>query len=334
MKPWRCQDLTLSEQLHQGIRMIDIRIVLVDGELRAYHGVTPEKATFTAILDEVCSYLESEEGKSETVIMSILEEASFMPSSPFFSALVHDAITNPPSRKGMWFLENRVPTLGEVRSKIILFSRFGGDGDGWEGGRIGIHPTIWPDNRREGFAWELEKTRVRTQDWYGIPSFLSIPEKFEVAVEMLYPRPAPNGKSDLSITFLSASRVPFALPSTVACGFGWSSLYLGIEGVNSRVGKWLLGQLGGVDGNDVAPGEPKQAWTYSDEERGWSQSTLVDLKSASGSSIRIKDSDRKEPRLRGWVLMDFLLDPHELGIVPLLIECNWRGRVHGEEGWV
>lgn len=43
--------------------------------------------------------------------------------------------------------------------------------------------------------------------------------------------------------------------------------------------------------------------------------------------------ESKEPRIRGWALMDFYEDP-EKALVPLLIECNFRGRVKGEEGWI
>lgn len=312
----QCQDITLTEQFQYGVRIVDIRIVLVDGQLRTYHGATPERATFTDILEAVSSFLESYEGKSETIVVSIMEESSFMPSSPLFSSLVHDAILSEPSKRSLWYLENRIPRLGEVRGKAILFSRFGNHGEGWEGGKIGIHPPIWPNSRREGFEWELTNCRVRTQDWYAIPSFLDIPEKFAVAVEMLIPQPTPNGKQDLAITFFSAARVPLALPSTVACGFGWS--VLGVEGVNSRAGRWLLDQLGDDTDTTIAPLSKSE-----------SEVTLV------GDEKRYKSqpNGRREPRLRGWVLMDFALYPYELGLIPLLVECNWRGRVKGEEGW-
>ncbi|PVG00204.1 PLC-like phosphodiesterase [Serendipita vermifera] len=330
----QCQDVPISDQFLHGIRMIDIRIVLVDGVLTAYHGVTPEHATFTSILEAICSYLESSEGKSETVIVSIMEESSFMPRSPLFSGLVRDAILSTPSRRSLWFLENRVPKLGEVRGKAIMFSRFGRNGEDWEKGLegIGIHPTTWPDNRREGFEWILKDTRVRTQDWYGIPSFLDIPEKFEVAVQMLCPKPVPDGKKDLAITFLSASRIPFALPSTVACGFGWASLHLGVEGVNSRAVRWLLTQLdnGGNSGLEA------------EEEVKRSQITLVTSKDMTPPKSSLNTVpytpgtvlSGQGVRLRGWVLMDFIRDPPELSLIPLLVECNWRGRVEGEEGWV
>jgi 1-phosphatidylinositol phosphodiesterase len=41
----------------------------------------------------------------------------------------------------------------------------------------------------------------------------------------------------------------------------------------------------------------------------------------------------EEPRIRGWAFMDFYEDPVDAGVVPLLVECNFRGRKIGEEGW-
>lgn len=43
---------------------------------------------------------------------------------------------------------------------------------------------------------------------------------------------------------------------------------------------------------------------------------------------RLVDGCREEdgPRIRGWVFMDYFLEPYEGGIVPLLVECNFRGR--------
>lgn len=300
--------------------MIDIRIILYKGELVAFHGATPERATFTSILDAVCSFIRSPEGRHETVIMSIMEEDSFLPSSPLFSQLVHDAIFSTPSDRKLWYLENRIPTLGEVRGKIILFSRFGKDGKGWEGGLngIGIHPPIWPDSRREGFEWEMGNARVRVQDWYAIPSFLSIPEKAQAAVEMLHPKPAPDGKQDLAITFMSAARVPFALPSTVACGFGWSQFMLGVEGVNSRVGRWLLQQLAGDE-----EGAGRMQVKCPKLERGDTQETLVGVEDGELIVPKHKRKDLQNGvRLRGWVLIDFIQDPHELSVIPLLLEFN------------
>ena len=99
--------------------------------------------------------------------MSIKQEDFATVPGDLFSRLVHDEIFNGPGGRDMWFLENRIPLLGQVRGKVTLFSRFGGNGDGWEGGLegLGIHPTTWPDSVKDGFSWNCKNTLVRTHDW-------------------------------------------------------------------------------------------------------------------------------------------------------------------------
>jgi len=137
-------------------------------------------------LNDVYEFLSSPIGQSETIVMSIKQEDGELTPSGLFSEMVRDAIIFGPGggwaginaigstvNRGMWYLENRIPTLGEVRGKVVLFSRFGGDGSAWPEGLegIGIHPKWWPDSRKEGFEWELKGTRVRTHDWFVIKLF-------------------------------------------------------------------------------------------------------------------------------------------------------------------
>ena len=163
----QCQSTTLSVQLADGIRVLDIRLGIKDGHLVAYHGQFPERTAFQAILSDLHTFLTAPSSARETVVVSIKQEDFATQSPQTFSALVRTEIEAGPGGKGMWFLENRVPTLGEVRGKVILFSRFGGDGAGWEGGLegMGIHPTSWPDSSKEIFSWTCKDVLVRTQDW-------------------------------------------------------------------------------------------------------------------------------------------------------------------------
>ena len=183
----QCQSTStpLSTQLHNGIRVLDIRLAVVPRpslhtsadkhELIAYHGLWPQKTPFTSILNDLFNFLSSPIGSKETIVMSIKQEDYAITPAPLFSKLVRDAIIYGPGGwdksttddKGMWFLENRIPKLGEVRGKVIMFSRFGGNGAGWENGLegIGIHPTTWPDSEKNGFEWELKGTIVKTHDW-------------------------------------------------------------------------------------------------------------------------------------------------------------------------
>lgn len=184
----------LSTQLLGGIRVLDIRLAVIppplpgqtslsdEQQLIAYHGLWPQKTPFLSILFDIETFLASPIGSKEAVVMSIKQEDFAVTPALLFSQLVHKTIAHGPGgwnsrpnetsdprpvNRGMWFLENRIPTLGEVRSKVVMFSRFGGNGAGWDGGLegLGIHPTTWPDSAKEGFEWELKGTRVRTHDW-------------------------------------------------------------------------------------------------------------------------------------------------------------------------
>lgn len=329
----------LSTQLLSGIRVLDIRLAIVNTQFIAYHGIYPQRTPFSAILASVNAFLTSPQGSRETIVMSIKQEDFAIHSYLTFSKLVKESMmANPGGWKepgdgsgdrGMWFLENRVPKLGEVRGKVILFSRFGGNGEGWEGGLegMGIHPLVWPDSSREGFEWMCKSTLVKAHDWYNIPSFLSIPEKVALSTRILIPGVHPDDPPlhtpcynpiyttpipyhpPLAISFLSAASFPLSLPPIIARGFGWPKLGLGIEGVNSRVGRWLLGILGGDSPMDLKAGKPTEP--EKDNE----------------------PVEVPEPRVRGWVLMDYFDEPERGGLVPLLVECNFHGRRPGEEGW-
>jgi 1-phosphatidylinositol phosphodiesterase len=165
-------------QLADGIRVLDIRLAIKDGHLVAYHGRYPERATFQSILGSLHTFLTNPSSAREAIVVSMKQEDYHIHSPEAFSTLLREEIEAGPGGIGMWFLENRVPTLGEVRGKVILFNRFGGDGAAWEGGRegtgiwpegTGIRPPIWPDSAEEGFSWKCKDVLVRTQDWCVAP---------------------------------------------------------------------------------------------------------------------------------------------------------------------
>lgn len=173
----QCQSLAtpLAVQLASGIRVLDIRLAVKDGRLIAYHGVYPQRASFQEILGTIHDFLTAPESCREALVMSIKQEDFATVKGDVFSKLVREEIMSGPGGRDMWFLDNRIPLLGQVRGKVVMFSRFGGDGDGWEGGieGIGIHPTTWPDSEKLGFSWDCKNTLVRTHDW-SVPSRLIV----------------------------------------------------------------------------------------------------------------------------------------------------------------
>lgn len=125
---------------------------------------------------------------------------------------------------------------------------------------------------------------------YNISSFLSIPEKVKLATEnLILDSPSPLFPI-LPITYFSAASFPLAFPTVVACGFGWPQLGLGVEGVNSRLGRWLVECFVNKT-KDAAQGDDKQPMA-----------------------------------IRGWTFLDFYADPEGSAVVPLLIECNFIDR--------
>lgn len=146
--------MSLKRQLESGIRVIDIRLAVIEGRLIAYHGIYPQQTPFFNMLTTINEFLTNPKTRRETIVMSMKQEDFAKTPYRVFSKTVHDEIHNGPGGRKMWFLENRIPKLGEVRGKVVFFSRFGGDGDEWEGKLegLGIHPTNWPDSSMEGWS--------------------------------------------------------------------------------------------------------------------------------------------------------------------------------------
>lgn len=190
----QCQSTPLSVQLQSGIRVLDVRLAVIDGRLIAYHGSYPQKVPFQAILATIHAFLSSPDSNRETLVMSIKQEDFARTPPPYFSELVHAEIESGAGGRDMWFLDNRVPRLGEVRGKVVMFSRFGGDGAGWENGLdgMGIHPTTWPDSQQEGFEWRCKNTVVRTHDWYGLSCLLFLDSENSGYLGIIYPRFFPS----------------------------------------------------------------------------------------------------------------------------------------------
>lgn len=120
----KCQNMNVYEQLHIGIRFIDIRVEQIGDSLRLVHSFCKcyEDARKKQILDlknvlDDC-FLFLRNHPTETIIMSLKRDnggSSEDAFDTFFNNYLH---TEDP-----WYLENRVPTLGEVRGKIVLFNR-------------------------------------------------------------------------------------------------------------------------------------------------------------------------------------------------------------------
>lgn len=131
----KCQNLTISEQLQAGVRYIDIRCRRIDNSFTIYHGPIYQHANFDDILNDCNNFLK--DNPSETIIMSVKEEYNASNSTKSFEEIFNNYINK---NKTIWYLNNEIPTLGEVRGKIVLVRRFKANN------YIGIDATNWKDN--------------------------------------------------------------------------------------------------------------------------------------------------------------------------------------------
>ncbi|KAK8156330.1 phosphatidylinositol phospholipase C [Phyllosticta citrichinensis] len=185
----RCQAVSPREQLDNGVRFFDIRVQPKypndpkKDTLILVHGVFPisltGSKTFRSLVTDAEAFLQ--QNPSETVIISLKREGTGPATDAQLSTIVHDHYANPEKNKN-WYTEPRVPSLGEVRGKIVLVRRFGLDErvradheGGW-----GLDAENWADNTADD-----THGAVRVQDFYEVLEPTLIEKKSTYALEHL-----------------------------------------------------------------------------------------------------------------------------------------------------
>lgn len=128
---FQCQDASIATQLKYGYRYLDMRLVLEkrSGQetLVLKHNIARCKVsdspfartlTLADVLKDVYAFLD--EHPSETVIMCMKAENSKDDVAAVQKAL-YEMIDQASER---WYLKNEIPTLGAVRGRIVLATRF------------------------------------------------------------------------------------------------------------------------------------------------------------------------------------------------------------------
>ena len=162
------QTLSVTEQLRAGVRYFDFRFKLVGDKLLANHsicycrkkkGFRNQILTAEDIVKECLDFLT--ENPTETILFQ-LKEAESHTGDEFYNVFYEKYIKEAP---GMWFIENRVPAMGEVRGKIILLRAVSVDKEKFTDENSGIDFTSYPyvgtynvDDWRRGELKKLDGT--------------------------------------------------------------------------------------------------------------------------------------------------------------------------------
>ena len=123
-----CQDTTLKQQLHAGIRFFDIRLKHHDNDFTLHHGFISLGVKLKSVLKDLTEFLK--ENPTETVVMSYQKAHTEENNNgvPFHVDLQKHL--RKVSREYI-YSGNSMPYLGDVRGKIVLL-------DWNRNGRIGL----------------------------------------------------------------------------------------------------------------------------------------------------------------------------------------------------
>ncbi len=196
-----CQNKSIREQLEIGVRAFDIRVdkmTLVHSFCKCRKSLFGSVLTLQNVMDDIFSFLS--ENPSETVLM-LFKMDNGESSEECFRLLYENFIKTNPDK---WYLENKIPALGEVRGKIVLLRRT--DAHTPKAGidfnampyHGGIKETKWED-----FSPNGEDT-VTVQDRYMLLWY----KKWKNSVKPLLEK-SEEYKGNMILNFLSDAGFPF-----------------------------------------------------------------------------------------------------------------------------
>jgi 1-phosphatidylinositol phosphodiesterase len=121
--------------------------------------------------------------------------------------------------KGFWYLDNAIPTLKDVRGKIVLLRRF-------ENYTKGIDANPWQDDATFSIPPDentksIPNGRLKVQDRYNVKSLVPLPDVFDVnkkwnaIKDLLDEARDDKSKDNWYINFTSGSS-PLAYPDAIA----------------------------------------------------------------------------------------------------------------------
>lgn len=221
-KVFQCQNWNLTVQMEAGLRYFDIRARPKNGALHIYHGKTYTGYSFKEVLLELFAFLDKQ--PSEMFVLRLKDEIlkSHKDPNAFEKAFNHSRFTDPATKGGVakhlalsGDSSKPLPTLGELRSKILLLQDF-----------------KCPKNRLYGVQWA--GPQMVLEDKYNVHSQRVLFEKFaaiEDALQAANSDPLDNKK----IHLLHTSAAIGVLPIQAAAG----TLHGNQAGMNDQTGEWL-----------------------------------------------------------------------------------------------
>ena len=142
----KCQNTTITEQLNSGIRFLDIRVEKEGNKLKLVHDIADcknaqkksEKLYLDSVINDCRKFLT--ENPTETILLSYKRDDGANQEETF-DTFFENYLEN----DSVWYRENRIPILKEVRGKIVLLNRDNIDKDNkkYTDFNTGINLSTW-----------------------------------------------------------------------------------------------------------------------------------------------------------------------------------------------
>ncbi|WP_441249402.1 phosphatidylinositol-specific phospholipase C [Kitasatospora sp. McL0602] len=139
------QTLSVPDQLAAGVRFFDIRCRAIDGVFAIHHSSFFQHIFFGDVLNQCQAFLAQH--PQETVLMRVKQEYSTVSDQDFGTIFAGYAAARP----GLFWTEDRIPRLGEVRGRVVVLADNSGvPGIPWGGARTDIE-----DDYQIGTVFEI-----------------------------------------------------------------------------------------------------------------------------------------------------------------------------------
>ena len=200
----KCQSLSVRDQLAIGVRYLDIRLRQINNALVVHHGSVYQNQNFDDVLGQVIGFLQAH--PSEAVVMEVSSEYTPANNTESYEQTFLRYVDNP-GYAAYWSRRGQIPTLGEVRGKIVLLRRFAGTA----GGAGGIDVTGWRDNTQFTLS-DAAGTHIVVQDNYNV-SFGTNDNKWRAITSTFDQAVGDTGTRTWYLNFTSGVRSIIGIPN-------------------------------------------------------------------------------------------------------------------------
>jgi hypothetical protein len=221
------QTMPVVQQLDAGVRFLDLRCRLNKDVLYMYHGIYYLQLTLEQVLHDIYGWLDRH--PREALVVMIKQEGDTVDSTMHFDQAV---ALHTQAYPAYWYLDDRTPTLKEVRRKMILLRRYDAPSK-----PIGIDVSAWTEDGSRFDILNPSGVKLTAQDHWDLTQGRTLAECVDAKWKVVAPLldDASNGSQPdrwyLNYTSAVAKGTYIAEPRPIAVGT-WD-LWIYTPGVNS-----------------------------------------------------------------------------------------------------